>query len=89
MLIISIYLLLRRLFFDFISVIGGYNIYLTISTIGECENKDSLWKTLQSEVITLTIQVNYRIQPSSFLIFIAERHGYKNMITHPCEKIWF
>ncbi|XP_068733307.1 fibroblast growth factor receptor 3-like [Montipora capricornis] len=32
-------------------IIGGYNIYLTISTIGECENKDSLWKTLQSELV--------------------------------------
>ncbi|XP_068685579.1 fibroblast growth factor receptor 4-like isoform X1 [Montipora foliosa] len=32
-------------------IIGGYNIYLRITTIGECENKDSVWRTLQNELI--------------------------------------
>ncbi|XP_068685624.1 neuronal growth regulator 1-like isoform X1 [Montipora foliosa] len=29
--------------------IGGYKIYLSISTSEECENKDSVWETLQNE----------------------------------------
>ncbi|XP_068685561.1 tyrosine kinase receptor Cad96Ca-like isoform X3 [Montipora foliosa] len=31
-------------------IIGGYNIHIRISTIGECKNKDYVWKTLQNEL---------------------------------------
>ena len=44
-------------FLDFITVIGGYKIYLSTSTSGECESKDSVWETLQNEVITFTFVI--------------------------------
>ncbi|XP_068734111.1 limbic system-associated membrane protein-like [Montipora capricornis] len=36
-------------------IIGGNNIFLTISTSGECDKKDSVWETLQSEVLALIL----------------------------------
>ena len=35
------------------TVIGGKNVFLRLSLSGECENKDSVWKILQKEVLYL------------------------------------
>ena len=41
-------------FFCFLTVIGGYNIYVNMSNIsGQCSRKDSLWETLQKEVMCM------------------------------------
>ena len=39
------------LMFCLVSVIGGENVYLRLSVSGECDNKDSVWKILQKEVL--------------------------------------
>ena len=33
------------------TVIGGENVYLSLSVSGECDDKDSVWKTLLKEVL--------------------------------------
>ena len=37
-------------FFCFLTVIGGYNIYVKMSISGECSRKDAVWETLEKEV---------------------------------------
>lgn len=38
------------IFFCFLTVIGGYKIYLRLTVIGECDKKGSIWETLKNQV---------------------------------------
>ena len=40
-------------FFCFLTVIGGYNIYVRMKISGQCSRKDSLWEPLQKEVLCM------------------------------------
>ena len=41
------------------TVIGGKNVYLRLNMTGECDNKDSVWETLQKEVLcSVVLQYN-------------------------------
>ena len=42
---------LQMSLFCLFTVIGGKNVYLSLSVSGECDNKDSVWKILQKEVL--------------------------------------
>ena len=44
--------------FSIFSGIGGYNIYLKVAIIEECDKKDSVWEALKKEVLCL-VQYNY------------------------------
>ena len=37
--------------FSIFSVIGGYNIYLKMAIIEECDKKYSVWEALKKEVL--------------------------------------
>ena len=38
-------------FFCSVSVIGGKNVYVRLSVSGECKDHDSVWETLENEVM--------------------------------------
>ena len=44
-------LFLEPSLFCFLAVIGGYNIYVRMNISGECSKKDSVWETLEKEVL--------------------------------------
>ena len=43
-------------FFCFLTVIGGYNIYLRMGISGECDKKYSIWEALKKEVLYVVLQ---------------------------------
>ena len=51
--------------FSIFSGIGGYNIYLKVAIIEECDKKDSVWEALKKEVLCL-VQYNYIYSRSGY-----------------------
>ena len=57
--------------FCLFTVIGGKNIYLRLNMTGECDKKDSVWETLQKEVLYSAV-LQYNLEGyKSFLIYLT------------------